>query len=462
MNGEFNEIFGFVDLGIGALWFFILLFIANFRKTSIENSELRRFFMPMMYFKFLMGICFMLVYVFYYKGGDNTAFWQGGIKMNKLLFASPSAYFSDLFNFDSNAQRDIYAYSYTGYPPGWIFKEYESWFVCKVVSVLSIVTLRSYIAISLILTYFTAMASWRLFELISRQNIVSTKQAAYAILFIPSVGFWCTGITKDSLTFIALIYWIITLYSVFNGYKTLNLKSVIILLFSAFILLNVRSFVFYVILMSTLFGILAGFQKKVKNNLLLRFGYLSTLLIGLGIALIVSINFGILETLNQSAFLEEAQIQSTDFERNQIYTGKRYDLGISDYTITGIIRVFPLAVLTAFYRPVIFEALSPVMLLNGLESIILMWFSLKFIFQGNLIKKISRILSNEVLSFALFFSIFFGFVVGLTSILFGVLVRFRAPILPFLALFLLAGSTAYAKNKLLKVENNDPEDKSTD
>jgi hypothetical protein len=458
MNGEFNEIFGFVDLGIGALWFFILLFLANFKKSSIENAELRRYFMPMMYFKLFLGISFMLVYVFYYEGGDNTAFWQGGVKMNKLLFSNPSAYFADLLNFDATAQRDIYIYSYTGYPPGWIFKEYESWFVCKTVSLLSIITLRSYIATSLILTYFTAMASWRLFELVSRQNIISTKQAAIAILFIPSVGFWCTGITKDSLTFIALIYWIITLYSVFNGYKKLNLKSILLLLGSAFVLLNVRSFVFYVVLMATLFGLLAGFQKKVKKNFLLRFGYISSLIIGVVAALVISINLGVLETLNQSAFLEEAQIQSTDFERNQIYTGRKYDLGVSEYTVTGIIKVFPLAVLTAFYRPVIFEALSPVLILNGLESLILIWFTLKFFFQGSFIKKIGLILSNEILSFALFFSVFFGFVVGLTSILFGVLVRFRAPILPFLAIMLMAGTAIYAKNKLSKAENNQAED----
>jgi hypothetical protein len=453
MKGELHEIFGFVDLGIGALWFFILIIIALYKKSTIDDPALKKYFMPMIYFKLTLGICFMLIYVFYYGGGDNIAFWQGGVKMNQLLFINPGAYFSDLLNFDQEAPRDIYVYASTGYPPAWIFREYEGWFVCKIASVLSLVTFRSYIATTLILAFVAAMASWRLFELVNRQNIITRKQAAYALLFIPSVGFWCTGITKDSITYIALIYWLITIFSLFNGYKKLNFKSLFLLIISAFILLQVRSFVFYVIVLATAFGFMAGIQKKMKNNFVMQFSYILFIITSVVSALFVASSFGVIESLNQSAFLEEAQTQSTDFEQNQIYTGRRYELGVTEYSIAGIIRVFPLAVFTAFYRPVIFEALTPVLLLNGIESLILIWFTLKFLFQGNVIRKIGLILSNEILSFALFFSIFFGFMVGLTSILFGILVRFRAPILPFLALVLLAGTAMYTKERLSNQEN---------
>jgi hypothetical protein len=57
----------------------------------------------------------------------------------------------------------------------------------------------------------------------------------------------------------------------------------------------------------------------------------------------------------------------------------------------------------------------------------------------------------------LYFAVFLGFIVGFTSILFGVLVRFRAPLLPFLAIILLAGiSYAVQKksNEEVETQNN--------
>ena len=60
----------------------------------------------------------------------------------------------------------------------------------------------------------------------------------------------------------------------------------------------------------------------------------------------------------------------------------------------------------------------------------------RFIFWGNVFKKIKKIRKEEILVFALIFSLFIAFMAGFTSILFGVLVRIRAPLLPFIFLVL--------------------------
>lgn len=448
MDGNINEIFGFVDIGIGVMWLFILLMMMNIRKNKIA-PEYQKYFTRMVLFKFLMSFAFMFYYVLILRGGDNTAFWMGGVKLNKLFFANPGAFFSELMNFNKYADRDILIYFNVGLPPGWIYREYEAWFVSKISAVLSFVTFRSYIAISLIITYMVALASWRLFELVVRQNIVSVGNAALAILFIPSVGFWCSGISKDSITFMAILYWLVTLFNLFNGYKKVNFKNILILIICAFVMLNMRGVLFYVIILTSVLGIIAGYQKKLKNNVLFRVGYIGLLLVGTGLVVVLAANNSFVDTLNESAYLEEAEIQSGDFERNVETYGNspRYNLGVSEFTVVGIIKVFPLAVITAFYRPFIYEALSVSLLLNGLESIVLLWFTLKFLFNGSVVRKIQLILSNEVLSFALYFSVLFGFMVGLTSIIFGVLVRFRAPILPFLVLLLLSGAALYAKEQ---------------
>jgi uncharacterized membrane protein YfcA len=74
--------------------------------------------------------------------------------------------------------------------------------------------------------------------------------------------------------------------------------------------------------------------------------------------------------------------------------------------------------------------------LNGLESAVLMLITIRFVFLGNIFKKIKKIRKEEILVFALIFSFFIAFMAGFTSVLFGVLVRIRAPLLPFIFLVL--------------------------
>ncbi|NCA20251.1 MAG: hypothetical protein EBS86_03825 [Crocinitomicaceae bacterium] len=99
-----------------------------------------------------------------------------------------------------------------------------------------------------------------------------------------------------------------------------------------------------------------------------------------------------------------------------------------------MIRAFPISVFYGVYKPFIYESLSPTLILNGLESTTLVIMTLLFLVNGNVFKKIARIRSNEFLVFAFVFTLLIGFMAGYTSVLYGVLVRIRAPLLPFLFL----------------------------
>jgi hypothetical protein len=457
MNGDFKEIFGFVDIGIGTMYLVIFLILLAYKRSKVRDLEAKVYFNRMVLLKLFMTFVFVAMYIFYYKGGDNTAYWQGGVKLNKLFFDNPGAFFDDLTYLKQNTFDDLIKFQNVGNPPNYIFRGYESWFVCKVVSIVSFLTLRSYLATTLFFAYFAMMASWRLFELINRYEILSKRNAAIATLFIPSVGIWCTGITKDALIYITILYLITNVFSIFNGWNKLSIKSIIIVIVASFIIYQLRSFIFYLVVVSIGLGILAGYQRKIKQNFILRIAYFVAVVSGFVLLLFVLVNSNAVDALNESSFMEEAEIVQNDFIKNETYKGQRYDLGEIEFSVFGLLKVFPISVLTSFYRPIIFEARSPILIANALESLIFIWFTLKFIFQGSIINKIRTILTNEALSFALYFSVFLGFIVGFTSILFGVLVRFRAPLLPFLAIILLAGISYTAQkksNEEVETQNN--------
>ncbi len=137
-------------------------------------------------------------------------------------------------------------------------------------------------------------------------------------------------------------------------------------------------------------------------------------------------------------FATEAAVISQDMATNKTYGTKRYDLGVTDYSIAGMVTAIPASIIAGIYRPFIWESLSFSLILNGLESIVLIYFSLRFFMSNKVLSRIKRISSNEFLVFAFFFALILAYFAGFTSILFGVLVRFKAPVLPFLVLVLTA------------------------
>jgi hypothetical protein len=150
--------------------------------------------------------------------------------------------------------------------------------------------------------------------------------------------------------------------------------------------------------------------------------------------------------LSPDKYLEEVAVIQQDFAQNKTYVGPRYNLGITDYSTAGMIKAAPLAMITAYFRPFLWEASSAFMLLSALEGTVLMVLLFRFIFlSGSITKQIQFVRKNEILVFAFVFVLVFGFFVGFSAGLFNVLIRFKAPLLPFL-LLLLASSNKWERN----------------
>ena len=65
-----------------------------------------------------------------------------------------------------------------------------------------------------------------------------------------------------------------------------------------------------------------------------------------------------------------------------------------------------------------------------------MFLTLKFFLSKNILKRFSKITKNELLLFAILFAVILSFIAAFTSVIFGVLVRIRSILLPFLLLIL--------------------------
>ena len=424
-EGSF-QFLGFFDSFSIFLWFIILFSLVSTTYTKNKTKSYFRYYKNAFYIKFFSAIIFSIIYIINYQGGDSTAYWDSAQKLNNLFWDSPTKYFHEMFSINPLRMRYDSFDLETGLPPNWIYKEDEAWFAAKVFSLLTFLTFKSYFAMTMITAYVSFRVSWMLYEMILRYGLFKERIAAIGSLFIPSTCFWCTGITKDMIIYSCVIYLFIQFMSFFDSNLTKQKRNWLLIVSSVYLIINIRDFM----LLSAIgpFFMAIGSRWSSRQN-----STFSKIFIQF---LFISMIFFLLTTFLGSEkgveFTKEAEIIQNDLKTNESYGENRYDLGINDFSAIGMIRAMPISIFTAFYRPFVWEPGSLFIKISAIEALFFLFLTIRLIFSGNFLKSLSDIGNHEMLMASLVFSLILGFFAGYTSGLFGVLVRFKAPLLPFL------------------------------
>ena len=450
-NYEFFSPLNIIATIFGLFILFILVYLRSRRNSHLDYYK---YYSRAFIFKsvFVLTNCFFYI-IIYGSGGDSIGFWDGGVKLNNLFWKDPVLYFVELFSDPIEGSHTINFDSSTGFPDAHIYGETASFFVCKVVSIFSFFTFKGYILLSLFFAFIATNASWKLFELVRSYDLHSDRILAISIFFIPSLSFWCGGISKDSFMWISVCYFLVNLYQILSPEKRSTIWNWLMMIVFLYVMYRVRSFMILAVLAPLLFAYSARLGRKFGKRSVRRFVMRFTII---AIAVLGIMFF--FQTSIAEEYIQEAAIINDDMTNNDSYGKNRYDLGITDYTPVGMALAFPNSVIAGFYRPFIWESLSVSLLLNGIESVVLLFFTFRFLVSKNIFKRINRIRNQEFLVFAFFFAVILGYFAGFTSILFGVLVRFKAPLLPFL----LITFTSYMKDEKSERNPNLIEESETD
>lgn len=442
------EFFSLFDISIGLGWLILILVGLWVIRLRNLDQEHYKYFYPALLFKLGFGLLFAFTYTtILAEGGDTLAYWEGAVDLNHLFWDNPASYFAEMMQRPSADTITVNFNQRTGYPPSWIYKEPESFFISKIISLFTFFTFNSYMALTLICSTIAGLCSWKLYELVKDFSFCKHWVLLAATLFIPTVAFWCSGISKDTFILAAFNLLIFYTFSILKKGKTLSLSGIIMIFLSAFVLFKIRDFMLIAIAAPLAFVLFIRIAKKLSNSPVLLW---STRILSTLVLMVVVLAY--LQTTNESSnlanvYLEEVAVIQQDFKQNKLYTGYRYDLGITEYTPWGMIKAAPMSIITAFYRPFIWEANSAFLFVSGLEGLLLIALTIGFFFRsGNIWKHFAFIRTQEFLVFAILFSLLLGFFVGFTSGLFNVLVRFKAPFMAMIIIF-------FAARQPKKVEN---------
>lgn len=270
--------------------------------------------------------------------------------------------------------------------------------------------------------------------------------AGIALLFIPSVSFWCTGISKDTIVLISLFIGVVSSLRLLNGKRGIFSKELLLLILSIYLLLEIRAFLMLTLVIPLFFAFSTHWVNRLEQQPVLKFSLRMIIFaVGIGGMSVYLLNSSQFGALSPEKILQEAATVQRDFAQNTTYSTDRYQLDITDYSLIGMLRVAPEAIVAGIYRPFAWDSRNVALIINVFEGIALLVLTFIFFLKKDLKTRISFVRSKEILVFSFFYILILAFMTGFSSSLYGVLVRLRAPLLPFAFLLLLSGIYGYYK-----------------
>jgi hypothetical protein len=251
-------------------------------------------------------------------------------------------------------------------------------------------------------------------------------RVALAVTLFPSAVFWTSGVVKEGVLFAGFGWLIFGLHKLVHRRSLLGLAPALI---GGMFVSLVKGYVLFPVVAGVAVWLYWEHAKTPSGEVRIKPGYLM-----LGIAFGVVGLVGLGELFPRFAFgnlAEEAsRLQSIG---QTIHGGSNYEVVDSPaQTLLGQLAYAPVALLTALFRPFIFEVRNVAMGISALETTVLTVLFVRILWKRSWRAVWHQVRSEPILIFSLTFILLFGIAVGLTTTNLGTLSRYRTPLTPFL------------------------------
>lgn len=276
------------------------------------------------------------------------------------------------------------------------------------------------------------------------------RRLAIAALLVPSVAFWSGGLVKEAVAIGGLGWLIFGLWRV-SQRKLVGVASVI---GGGLVIGLSKPYIFVPLVLAV--GVWLYWRKGLERGegdfqsrpwRLLVAGTVA----GAGVVLIGQLfpSYS-MENLGEQAALHQ-------FHGSRAGGGSAYDVGNpwTERTLIGQLAFAPMGLISAWFRPFIFEVSNAAMVVNALESTAVTLLAGRVLMRLGPAGVWAKLRGSPALMFCLAFSVLTGIGVGITSTNLGTLSRYRGPMMPFfLALLLTLDAAANQKGTAAPVTSS--------
>ncbi len=407
--------------------FFIYYFAQAKKNRKINTNPEFAYYLPGLTAKVFGGLAFALIYALYYGGGDTIGYFHDAICWNKLLFSNPKGFWNVFWEGTTEGNYWLFTHE-TGYPIYW--RDVPTRHVVRFAFLAAFFGFRSFLIATVIFALISFEGIWRLYRVFISEFKDIARPLAIAIIFLPSLIFWGSGILKDTITLSAVGYFIHAYFWLFIKRKNLFSNTVAIVLSSAVILM-IKPYIFVALAPGSIIWVIDHYSSKIRGSFI---RYLATpIFLGVsGVAgyimlLMMSSQLG---DYSVDRILDKAVVTQSDLKQDY-YGGNAFDIGDLEPTVGSLVSHSHLAINAALFRPYLWESQNLVMFISGIENFFILVLTLIVLYRARGYKIFKYIVRNHLLKFSLIFSLFFAFSVGISTSNFGSMVRYRIPLLPF-------------------------------
>jgi len=421
------------DLILVPLYLFVIIGIASLIKSNnINQYPEYKYFVKGLWFKIIGVSFFVIIYLFYYKGGDTMSYFRGAKAIAELIISDSEKGLAILFDTDSY-YNSYSSFNYqTGFPDYSYFSNKNTFLICRLSAPLYLLGSKSFFITSFLTAVFSFVGMWKFYRLLNILYPGNSKIFAYLVLFMPSLIFWGGGIMKDSYMLGATCWTTYSFYHILIARKKI-FWNVCFLVVNVVMILNCKPYILISLVPGFLFWVNNSYLKNIKNTLIriLVFPAIIVTFSVLGALIFngLSGSMGVYGSLEGA--IKKAQITQDDLLNEWHYGGNNYKLDRIDGSISGLLSSAPLAVFTAIFRPLPWEIGSPTMVVSAIENTILLLFVLYYLIRIGPFSFFRLTFNDPFLVYCLVFSLFFAFGVGIAGTNFGALVRYKIPLMPF-------------------------------
>lgn len=415
------------DLYITPLYLALIYLIAYGLRSSVTNVYTKPYFIPALSVKLFGAIALGILYHTIYGGDTNNYYYQTGI----VYRAFGDSFAAGLELVTTNGDITPAIKKYTDQLQ-WFGHGSNEYFVIRVAAVFALLSFYTYTVIAILFAAVTFTGMWAMYMTFAKIRPHVYKELATAVFFLPSVFFWGSGLLKDSLCLGAL-GWLF--YAFYRG--AIERKNIFrCALVGAMAVGVIYAMKIYILLAFVPPSLLWVFNENTRNIRSTAVRWVAKpLFLGVG-ALLAVYAIGQLSAADARFSIDNIGAQSkltADYLQgvSKSENGSGYNIGAQDGSLGGMAKLAPQAIVVSLFRPFIWEARNPTMLLSALESTYFIWLTVRILRRVGVFKTFSAIGSVPVLTLCFVFSIIFAISVGISSGNFGTLVRYKIPLMPF-------------------------------
>ncbi|HYG51520.1 MAG TPA: hypothetical protein VD905_11490, partial [Flavobacteriales bacterium] len=418
----------YFDLLLSPIYLIIIYFLASaHQEKHIHKNPAYKYYTKGLFVKLLGAIGVCIIYQFYYSGGDTINYFTTSEAISNMLFKDPIV-FIDIMMGDNSWEAYSNFDPDTGFPLYWLDK--HAFFVSRLITPIILLSCKTFVPAALLLAWFCYSGLWRLFLLFNYHFPQIQRQLAIAILFIPSVVFWGSGLLKDTIT-LSAVGWYTYHFYLFFIQKRYKVSGAICIFISAFLLIAIKPYILFALLPGSLIWLSNERIARIRNRFMRVVAAPMLITFGIGASFLALSQMG--DFLGHYAIdnvLERAVVVNLD-QKQEYYGGNSFDIGEFDATIGSMLGKAHLAIAYALFGPFLWEVRNPVMLLSAIENTYIMLLTVFLLFRLKFFGFFTLIGKNPLLLFSVLFSLFFAFSVGIATSNFGSLVRLKIPCIPF-------------------------------